>query len=68
MYWMLSQKAGNADQGMDHKETLTKKSRAAVDKAMHLLAMELNLKTGSMDLLVANAVTTALLTIETLAN
>ena len=56
MYWMLSQKAQNADQGTDHKETLTKKVRAAVDKAMHLLAMELNLKKGSMDLMVANTV------------
>ena len=25
MYWMLSQKAQNADQGTDHKEKLTKK-------------------------------------------
>ena len=56
MYWMLSQKAQNADQGTDHKETLTKKAGAAVNKAMHLMAMELNLKKGSMDLMVANAV------------
>ena len=25
MYWILSQKAQNANQGIDHKETLTKK-------------------------------------------
>ena len=56
MYWILSQKAQNADQGTDHKYTLTKKAQAAMDKAMHLLAMELNLKKGLMDLLVANAV------------
>ena len=43
MYSMLSQKAQNANQVTGHKETLTKKVRAAVDKAMHLLAMELNL-------------------------
>ena len=53
---MLSQKAQNADQGTDHKEMLTKKVQAAVDKAMHLLATELNLKKGPMDLMVANAV------------
>ena len=56
MYWMLSHKAQNADQGTDHKETLTKKFRSAVDKAMHLLARELNLVTGSLELMVANAV------------
>ena len=43
MYWMLAQKAQNANQGTNHKETLTKKAQTAVDKAMHLLAMELNL-------------------------
>ena len=56
MYWMLSQKAQNANQGTDHKETLTKKVQEAVDKAMHLLAMELNLEKGSLELTVANAV------------
>ena len=56
MYWMLSQKAQNAGQGTDHKEKLPKKVQAAVDKAMHLLAMELDLKKGSMHLMVANAV------------
>ena len=56
MYWILSQKSQNADQGKGHKETLAKKVRAAVDKAMHLLAMELNLKKGSMDLMVANTI------------
>ena len=39
MYWMLAQKAQNADQGMDHKETLKKKVQAAVERAIHLLAM-----------------------------
>ena len=46
MYWILVQKAQNSDQGMDHKKTLSQKGRTAVDKAMHLLAMELNLKKG----------------------
>ena len=31
LYWMLAQKAQNADQGTDHKKMLTKKARAAVD-------------------------------------
>ena len=38
MYWMLVQKAQNADQGTDHKKTLSQKGRAAVDKTLHLLA------------------------------
>ena len=56
MYWMLSQKAQNTNQGMDHKETPTKKVQAAVDNAMHLLAMELHLEKGSLEHTVANAV------------
>ena len=44
MYWILAQKAQNADQETDHKKTLSQKGRAPVDKAMHLLAMELNFK------------------------
>ena len=56
MYWMLSQKAQNANQGTDHKETLIKKAQTAVDKAMNLLAMELNLEKSSLDFTVANAV------------
>ena len=43
-YWMLSQKAQNANQGTYHKEMLTNKAQAAVNKAMHLLAIELNLE------------------------
>ena len=54
MYWMLVQKAQNADQGTDHQKTLTKKGRAAVDTAMHRLAIELNLKKGSMENTMAN--------------
>ena len=57
MYWILSQKAQNADRGTDHKEMLTKKARAAVNKAMHLLAIELNLERGLLELTVANTVT-----------
>ena len=53
---MLSQKAQNANQGTEHKGTLTKKVRTAVDKPMHLLAMELNLEKGLLDLTVANTV------------
>ena len=54
MYWILTQKARNANQGMDHKKTLSQKVRAAVDKAMHLLAMELNLEKGSLAHMMAN--------------
>ena len=53
---MLSQKDQNADQGEDHKEALTKKVRAVVDKAMHLLAMEINLEKCLLELTVANSV------------
>ena len=56
MYWMLAQKTQNSNQGTDHKETLAKKARTAVDKAMHLLAMELNLEKCSLELTVANTV------------
>ena len=53
---MLSQKAQNADQGTDHKKMLTKKARVAVNKAMHLLAIELNLERCFLELTVANAI------------
>ena len=56
MYWMLGQKAQNADQGTGHKETLTKKAQAAVNMAIHLLAMELNLKEGLLELTMANSI------------
>jgi hypothetical protein len=55
MYWILSQKAQNADQGTDHTKMLSQKCRAAVDKALHLLAMELNLEKGLMGHMMANA-------------
>ena len=55
MYWMLTQKAQNANQGTDHKKMLSQKGRAAVDKAMHLLAMQLILKKGLMAHMMANA-------------
>ena len=51
---MLVQKAQNANQGTDHKKMLLQKGQAAVDEAMHLLAIELNLKEGSMDHMLAN--------------
>ena len=54
MYWILSQKAQNADQGTDHTKMLSQKGRAAVDKALHLLAMELNLEKGLMGQMMAN--------------
>ena len=57
MYWILTQKAQNADQGADHKKMLSQKGQAAVDEAMHLLAMEINLKEGSMDHIIANTAT-----------
>ena len=53
MYWIMSPKAQNAYQGMDHKEMLTKKAQAAVNKAMHLLAIELNLKKCTLELTIA---------------
>ena len=56
MYWMLSQKAQNADRGTDLTKMLTKKARAAVNKAMHLLAIELNLEKGTLEHTIANAV------------
>ena len=56
MYWMLAEKAKGNDLGTDHKKLLTSKSQEAVDKAIHLLAMECNLKEGSMELMVANSV------------
>ena len=56
MYWVLFQKAQNVYQGADHNEMLTKKARAAVNKAMHLLAIELNLEKGMLDLTIANAI------------
>ena len=43
------QKAQNADQRTDHKKMLTKKAQAAVNKAMHLLAIELNLEKGPLE-------------------
>jgi len=53
---MLLQKAQNADQRTDHKKMLTKKAQAAVNKAMHLLTIELNLERYLLELTVANSV------------
>ena len=51
MYWMLSQKAQpNADLGTDRQKVLKMKTRKAVDMAMHLLAIELNLGRHSLEL------------------
>ena len=55
IYWMLAEKAKGANLETDHKKLLTSKARAAVDKAIHLLAMECNLKKGSVELTVANS-------------
>jgi hypothetical protein len=57
MYWMLSQKAQNADLGTDHQEMLTRKAQAAEDKSMHLLVIKLNLERYSLELTVTNVVT-----------
>ena len=54
MYWMLVQKAQNADQGTNHDKTLSQKGLVAVDKALHLLATELNLEKGSLAHMMAN--------------
>jgi hypothetical protein len=56
MYWILAEKARVANQGTDHKKMLKSKARAAVDKAIHLLSMEINLKKGSVELTVANSI------------
>ena len=56
MYWMLAQKAQNTNLGTVHKEMLTKKAQAAVNKAMHLLTIELNLERYLLELTVANSV------------
>ena len=56
MYWILAEKAKGADLGTEHKKLLTSKARAAIDKAIHLLAIELNLEKGSLKLTVANSV------------
>ena len=56
MYWMLAEKAKGANLGTEHKKLLTSKAPAAIDKAIHLLAIELNLKKGSFELTMANFV------------
>jgi hypothetical protein len=53
MYWILVNKAQNANQGTDYQKKLTQEGQAAVNQAMHLLAIEINLKKGSLDHLMA---------------
>ena len=43
LFWMLTQKAKNVDLGLGHRAMINKKAHTAVDKAIHLLAIELNL-------------------------
>jgi hypothetical protein len=52
MYWLLAQKAQGADQA--HQKMLLQKSRAVGDKALVLLAEELNIKRGSLEHSIAN--------------
>jgi hypothetical protein len=54
MYCLLGQKAQVADQGTDHQKILSQKGRAAVDKALLLLAEELNIEKGSLEHTIAN--------------
>jgi hypothetical protein len=55
MYCLLVQKAQNADQGTTHQKTLSQKGRAATDKALQLLAEELNIEKGSMGHMIAKS-------------
>jgi hypothetical protein len=54
MYCLLAQKAKMAERGADHQEMLLQKGRAAVDKALMLLAEELNIEGGSLEHSIAN--------------
>ena len=53
---MLAEKAKDANLGTEHKKLLTSNACAAVDKDIHLLAIELNLKKGSFELTMENSV------------
>jgi hypothetical protein len=55
IYCLLVQKAQMADQGTAHQKMLSQKGRAAVDKALQLLAEELNIEKGSMAHMMANS-------------
>jgi hypothetical protein len=55
MYCLLVQKSQMADQGTAHQKMLSQKGRAAVDKALLLLAKELNIEKGSMEHMIANS-------------
>jgi len=56
MYYLLTQKAKIADQGTSHQKMLSQKGRAAVDKALILLAEEQNIERGSLEHTIANTV------------
>jgi hypothetical protein len=55
MYYLLAQKAKMADQETSHQNMLSQKGRAAVDKALILLAKELNIERGSLEHTIANS-------------
>jgi len=55
MYCLLVQKAQMADQGTAHQKMLSQKGRVAVDKALPLLAEELNIERGWMAHMLANS-------------
>jgi hypothetical protein len=54
MYCLLAQKAKTAERGTDHQKMLLQKGRAAADKALMLLAEELNIERGSLEHTIAN--------------
>jgi hypothetical protein len=56
LFWMLTQKAKNAELGTGHQAMINKKACTAVDKAMHLLAMELNLVKHMLEHVVSHSV------------
>ena len=53
---MLTQKAKNVDLGTGRQEMIRRKACAAVDKAMHLLAIELNLRKHTLEHSVAHSI------------
>ena len=54
MYCLLVQKAKMADQGTAQQKMLSQKGRVAVDKALLILAKELNVENGSLAHSIAN--------------
>ena len=55
IYWMLAEKSKGTNQGTDHAKILRSKAQTAVDRALHLLALESNMEEGSIKHTVANS-------------